>query len=233
MECLEGRKIHVRFAGLSALDDVTISLPIGTILGLIGPNGAGKTTLVNVLTGFQQPTGGSVAVDGVPVGKIRPERYARLGVARTFQSVRLFRDLSVAENIEVAMANAGAGVERKAADLLEWVGLGDRGSVMAGQLAYGEERMLGIARALALRPRYLLLDEPAAGLNDHECLGLIRRIGEIPERYGCGVMLIEHNMQVVMAVSHRVHVIEHGRTIAVDTPDVVKSHPEVLRAYLG
>ncbi len=233
MESLEGHRIQVRFAGLSALDDVSIRLPTGTILGLIGPNGAGKTTLVNVLTGFQQPTSGTVSVDGANIGNVGPERYARLGVARTFQNVRLFRDLSVAENIEVSAANAGAGHAASAKELLDWVGLGARGAVGAGQLAYGEERMLGIARALALRPKYLLLDEPAAGLNDQECGALVRRIREIPGRFGCGVMLIEHNMQVVMSVSDLVHVIEHGRTIAMDTPAVIKSHPDVLRAYLG
>ncbi len=236
MSELTTEAISVHFQGLRALDSVDLSLKDRDILGLLGPNGAGKTTLVNVVSGFQKPTTGSVRVDGKSVGGLTPNALARHGIARTFQSVRLFRRLSVLENVEVAaLAHAKSGREARstARRALEFVGLGDAASSVAGELSYADERRVGVARALALKPRFLLLDEPAAGMTDSECLELVGIIRQLPHSFGCAVLLIEHNIGVVMEVCDRLHVLNGGRTLAVGAVDSVRKNPEVIAAYLG
>lgn len=226
----------VRFGGVTAIDGVSIALAEGEILGLIGPNGAGKTTLVNVLSGFQRPSEGGVGLDGRDVSGARPEGFAQAGVARTFQAVRLFKGLTVAQNIEVALVARGASraaARQGAGELLDTLNLGHRANVAATALSYGEERRVGLARALALSPRYLLLDEPAAGMAPAEAEALGRVINGIRERRGCGVLLIEHNMALVMSVCDRVHVLGGGRTIAEGPPATIRSSAVVRAAYLG
>ena len=234
--CLGGFEIDVYFQGLAAIKDVDVEVGRKEILGLIGPNGAGKTTLVNVLTGFQPPTKGRVYLDGEDVTDWSPHHLRRSGVARTFQAGRLFLNMPVSENVEVAAVNQGisrAKGHAHAMEILEWIGLADKAHVPAGVLPYTDERRVGIARALAMSPRYVLLDEPAAGMSDHECDEIMHLIGEIPGRFGCGVLLIEHNMRVVMGVCHRVQVLDIGKTITHGTPKEIMAHPEVIKAYLG
>ncbi len=230
----EGVAVH--FDGLLALDDVDLEVRRHEILGLIGPNGAGKTTLVNVLTGFQKPSKGRVRLAGRDVTGRPPHLLRRDGVGRTFQAGRLFREIPISENVEVAAVSLGLGRRRAhehAMEILDWVGLADRAHLTAAILPYTDERRVGIARALAMEPDYVLLDEPAAGMSDLECDDLMHLIGEIPDRFGCGVLLIEHNMRVVMGVSQRVHVLDGGKTITHGTPEEIQAHPEVIAAYLG
>jgi branched-chain amino acid transport system ATP-binding protein len=233
---LLGREIIVRFEGLTALDQLNVELAPAEILGLIGPNGAGKTTLVNVLTGFQRPTAGSIRIGRRDMTGCAPRHFAQAGIGRTFQNVRLFKDMTVLENLEVAAVAKGASRRAAAADatdLLSWIGLERRAAVAAGNLSYGEERIVGIVRSLMGRPRYLLLDEPAAGLNENEARELVHIIAQVPKRFGCGVMLIEHNMQVVMGVCERIHVIGNGLTLANGTPRETQVNRTVIEAYLG
>lgn len=228
--------VEVAFDGLKAIADVNVELNNGEVLGLIGPNGAGKTTLVNVLTGFQKPTQGRVLLDGKDVTGRLPHRYRRDGVARTFQAGRLFQSLPVIENVEVAAVSQGLSrrkARRHALEILKWVGMADKAEFEAGALPYTDERRVGIARALIMNPSFVLLDEPAAGMTDQECDDLIRIIRAIPEEFHCGVLLIEHNMRVVMDICHRIHVLDGGQTITQGTPEEIRSHPEVIAAYLG
>ena len=233
---LVGRDIMVKFGGLTALADVNIDLYLGEVLGLMGPNGAGKTTLVNVLTGFQTPSRGEVWISGQRATRLPPHRVSACGVARTFQAARLFENLTVEENVDVAAVAAGlssTAARRRSHELLEWVGCMDWAHKYASELPYGRERLVGIARALASAPSFLLLDEPAAGLNPHEADELGSFIRRIPERIKCGVLLIEHNVALVLAVCARIQVLDGGRTIALGTPDEITRHAEVRRAYLG
>lgn len=233
---LTTQKVTVRFHGLTALEDVSLSLTQGEVLGLLGPNGAGKTTLVNVLSGFTRPSDGSVRVDDLDVSHARPDVLARHGVVRTFQSVRLFRRLTVRENVQVPVFAHHAGRtegEQAAQRALEFVGIADVADKVAGSLPYTQERLVGIARALALEPRFLMLDEPAAGMNDAEGAQLVDLIARIPGHYGCGVLLIEHNMPVVMAVCERLHVLRGGRTLASGPREEVRRNPDVIESYLG
>jgi branched-chain amino acid transport system ATP-binding protein len=236
IESLQACDISVRFEGLTAIDGVSITLSRNEVLGLIGPNGAGKTTLVNVLTGFERSTAGRVVLAGEDVTGWPAHRLGRAGLARTFQGVRLFRGLPVIENLEAVAVGTGLwrhAAERRAMQILCWLNLEAKAFDAADTLPYGEERLVWIGRALAMAPRFVLLDEPAAGLTDAECDGLMRRIARIPAEFQCGVLLIEHNMRVVMGVCQRIHVIASGRTIAEGTPADIQRHAGVIEAYLG
>lgn len=233
---LAAERVTVRFGGLVATDDVSIALAPGEVLGLIGPNGAGKTTLVNILSGFQRAHAGSVRIAGRDMTRARPSAFARAGVVRSFQAVRLFKDLSAAENVEVGLVGRGVSrseARRQARALLADFELGHRADRRADALSYGEERRVGLARALALRPRFLLLDEPAAGLAAAEAEELRRSILSIRDSHGCGVLVIEHNMALIMSLCDRIHVLNGGRTIASGKPEAVRADPAVRTAYLG
>jgi branched-chain amino acid transport system ATP-binding protein len=233
---LKATDISVRFAGVSAVDHVSLALGQGEILGLIGPNGAGKTTVVNVLSGFQKPASGSVAIFDRDAHGRAADWFSRNGVVRTFQAVRLFRGMTVAENVEVGFASLGIGraaARRRAAGLLETLGLAARGDQLCNGLNYGDERRVGIARALSLSPKFLLLDEPAAGMNIAEADALGAQIGRIRDEFGCGILLIEHNMRLVMNTCERLHVMSSGRTIAEGTPAEVAANRDFRAAYLG
>jgi branched-chain amino acid transport system ATP-binding protein len=235
-ETLEGAGLKVHYGGVKAVDDVDIALFEGELLGLIGPNGAGKSTLVNALTRMTHLTAGTIAVGGTAATKWSPDAFARAGVIRSFQNPRLFKGLTVLENIEAAaLVNGGRrrSVKGLAAELLDRVGLNGRADIEAGALPYGQERMLSIARALAGQPRFLLLDEPAAGLSDSETENLTKTIGGIRDDFGCGVLVIEHDMSLIMALCERIHVLDHGQTLMTGTPAEVRRSPRVIEAYLG
>lgn len=228
--------LGVSFQGVRALDDVTLGLRRGEILGLIGPNGAGKTTLVNVLSGYQAPSSGTIHVDGKEVTRWSPERRSRAGLVRTFQAVRLFGDMSVLDNIALGVL-AGGGRRKtaraEARDLLAGIGLEQWAHHPAASMPYGAERRLGILRALAAKPSYLLLDEPAAGLNDLETDELTEELSRMPEEHGVGLLVIEHDMKLIMQVCHRIQVLDYGRTLSEGTPDQVRADPAVRNAYYG
>lgn len=233
---LAARGVTVRFGGLLAVDDVTMALERGEVLGLIGPNGAGKTTLLNVLSGFQRSRSGSVHVGDADCTRLPRHGFSRAGVVRTFQAVRLFKGLSVSENVEVGYVAQGMGrheARRRARKVLEELGLASVAQQSAAGLSYGQERRVGLARALAANPQFLLLDEPAAGLAAAEADEMRHLIGELRTRYGCGVLVIEHNMALVMALCDRIHVLDGGRTIATGSADDIRAHPAVRSAYLG
>lgn len=233
---LEGSGLTVRFASLTAVDDVYLSLAQGEILGLIGPNGAGKTTLVNMLTGFQPSVAGRVTLDGHDVTGWSPQRLARRGLARTFQSVRLFPRLSVLENITLGALALGVSrrqAEAEAWSLLDRMRLAGRAALPANSLSHGEERQIGIFRALAMRPAFLLLDEPAAGLNEAESNELASMLARLPDEFGFGLLVIEHDMRLIMGLCHRIQVMNYGKTIMVGSPDEVRANSAVLEAYLG
>jgi branched-chain amino acid transport system ATP-binding protein len=228
--------VTVAFGGLVAIGNVSLRLRRQEILGLIGPNGAGKTTLVNCFTGFQEPSCGQIRLGGTNVTSWNPMRFRRAGIARTFQAGRLFRDMTVVENVEVAAAGLGrnrSAACRLALEILDHFGIGDKAQKIAGTLAYTDERRVGMARALVVPPSFVLLDEPAAGMTDAECDDLMAVISDIPSDFGCGVLLVEHNMRVVMGVCHRIHVLDSGRTIAEGTPAEIKANRTVIDAYLG
>jgi branched-chain amino acid transport system ATP-binding protein len=221
---------------VKAIDGVDLELRRGEILGLIGPNGAGKTTLVNALSGFQRLTAGSVHLDGSSVAGWSPDRLARAGLARTFQNVRLFRRLSVFENVRLGAGGVGMperSAVRLAWELLERMGLAERAATEAGSLPHGEERRVGVARALAMRPAFVLLDEPAAGLNEAESDELLLSLTSIPSDFGCGLLVIEHDMRLIMRLCKRVQVIDYGKTVIIGTPAEVRADQKVLAAYLG
>jgi len=232
----QSRGISVQFQGVKALSAVDLTLTAGEILGLLGPNGAGKTTLVNVMTGYLRPSEGCLLLNGEVANGLAPEALARRGIARTFQSVRLFRRLSVLENVEIAALTLHprrAHAREAARQALAFTGLEEMAQRRAGALAYADERRVGIARALALEPQFLLLDEPAAGMTGPECEELSQLIARLPREFGCGVLLIEHNVSVVIAVCRNIHVLDNGRTLAVGSIDSVRNDPAVIAAYLG
>jgi branched-chain amino acid transport system permease protein len=233
---LRAESIAVSFGGLRVLRGVDLEVARGEILGLIGPNGAGKTTLVNVLSGFQAPDSGSLDLDGADVSALSPSQLARRGVVRTFQAALPFPHLSGLENVAVGAMGVGAGRRRSvaiAADILGRVGLLDAAELRGEALPAGRQRLLGVARALATEPRYLLLDEPAAGLSEIECEELIAAIEGVRSDFGCGIVLIEHEMNVVMSLCSRVQVLDDGRNLLVGSPEEVQADPTVIGAYLG
>lgn len=232
---LRAEAITVPFAGLTALQDVTLAVGPAEILGLIGPNGAGKTTLTNVLTGFQRH-GGSVTVDGRDVTGWSPQRLAGIGVRRTFQNVRLFAGMTVAENLRAAALGVGlrrGALRESVAAVLDRFDLAGHADVEATSLPYGLERRLGVARALVGAPRYVVLDEPAAGLNEVESDELLGRLRAVPAQFGCSLIVIEHDMRLIMRLCDRLQVIDHGRTLAIGSPAQVRADPAVIEAYLG
>jgi branched-chain amino acid transport system ATP-binding protein len=226
----------VSFDGIAALVDVDLQVGHGEILGLIGPNGAGKTTLVNVITGYARLQAGRVYFAGRDVTGKPPDELARSGLARTFQSVRLFDGLTVAENIEAAVVAMGGGRGRarpRVDEILEQLYLGEYRDVSASSLPYGLERRLAVARALASRPRLLMLDEPAAGLNENEKADHARLIDSVRRDLGCGVLIIEHDMRMIASLCDRVQVLASGRVLAVGTPAEVSRDVQVVEAFLG
>jgi branched-chain amino acid transport system ATP-binding protein len=224
------------FAGVQALRDVSLELRRGEVLGLIGPNGAGKSTLVNVLSGFDRPTEGRVVFEGRDVTRWRASRRGRNGLARTFQHSHAFRGLTVRENVEVSALGVGSSprtAESRAAEVLELLGLAPQADVPAAALAHGDERRLGVARALAAEPRYVLLDEPAAGLPEAEVPEFAAVVRSLRDDHGAGVLLIDHNMALIMDVCDRIHVLDQGETLAEGTPAEIRANLDVAAAYLG
>jgi len=224
------------FEGVHALRDVTLELGRAEIAGLIGPNGAGKSTLVNVLSGFDRPTSGTVELEGRDVTHWSPSRRGRHGLSRTFQHSHAFRSLSVRENLEVAALGVGAASREarlRASELLETLGLSAQAEAPAGTLAQGDERRLGVARALATRPRFVLLDEPAAGLPEAEVPEFAAVVRAVRDDHGAGVLLIDHNMALIMDVCDRIEVLDQGRTLAAGTPAEIRANLDVAAAYLG
>jgi ABC-type branched-subunit amino acid transport system ATPase component len=225
-----------RFDGLRALDDVSLSLSQGEILGLIGPNGSGKTTLINVISGLLPATTGNIVVHGVNITNFPAHKIARNGIARTFQSIRLFRELTVLENAQVAAVAVGASrseARKRASSALAEIGLEQYMDLLAGTLPYGLERRLEVARALAMNPMFILLDEPGAGLNEDESNDLLNVLERIRERYRLGMLVVEHDMRLIMRLCDRLHVLQSGKTLGVGTPAEIRKNPAVIEAYLG
>jgi ABC-type branched-subunit amino acid transport system ATPase component len=236
MTGLSATGISVDFFGLRALEDVSFSLEKGEILGLIGPNGSGKTTLINVLTGQVRPLAGKVLCNGVDITGMPSRRIARHGIARSFQVVRLFRGLTVAENIETAALGQGhtrRSVRARVAQLLEAFELDKVAHQLADALNYGDERRVEIARALAGDPRFLLLDEPAAGMNEAESDNLLGILARLPAERDLGMLIIDHDMSLILRLCHRLHVLASGRTIGEGDVETVRRLPAVVEAYLG
>jgi branched-chain amino acid transport system ATP-binding protein len=248
---LDASHVTIRFGGLTAVDDFNLAMHPHELVGLIGPNGAGKTTIFNLLTGVYQPSEGQISVAGNSIAGLKPYEITAHGVARTFQNIRLFKDLTVLDNVKIGghihykysgtsavlhtnrFHDAEATAENDALQLLEIFGLRDRAGVYAKNLPYGDQRRLEIARALAARPRLLLLDEPAAGLNDRETHDLMDTIHDIRDRFDIAILLIEHNMELVMGICERILVLSFGKIIAQGTPEEVRTNPVVIEAYLG
>ncbi len=233
---LRAEGISLAFSGLRVLRGIDLELEPGEALGLIGPNGAGKTTLVNVLSGFEEPDSGTVILDGVDVTGRPPARLAHDGLGRTFQASLPFAHLTGFESVAVGAMGIGVGRQRAAAVAAEVLGrlnLLEQAALPAGSLPPGSQRLLGVARALAIQPRYLLLDEPAAGLNEAEREELVEILRNVIEDFGCGILLIEHDMSIVMELCPRVQVLDDGTTLRVGTPEEIQADPAVVEAYLG
>ena len=256
---LKVRGLAKSFRGLRALDGYRLDLPPRAIYGVIGPNGAGKTTLFNLLTGFLKPTSGDVTFRGQDITHLAAPRIARLGIVRTFQNIRLFSQLTVADNVKVALQTAKLPVGRvatarhlittllsapafyaseqaldiHAAELLALVGLAGRASQVAGSLPYGDQRKLEIARALALQPQLLLLDEPTAGMNPQETNEILRLILRLRQEFQLAILLIAHDIPLVMNVCERIQVLDYGQILAEGDPHTVRTNPDVVAAYLG
>ncbi len=246
---LRAANVSIRFGGLRALTGFNLEINKGDLQGLIGPNGAGKTTAFNVLTGVYLPTEGDVLVCGARVNGRRPYAINRLGLARTFQNIRLFKEMTALDNVRVALrAKTGwassllalpgfrdeeAALENRAKELLEVMGLSSRVDEQAKNLPYGEQRRLEIARALGTSPKVLLLDEPAAGMNTREKADLMVLIRELRQRFELGILVIEHDMKLVMGICEKLTVLDHGETIASGDPAAVRADAKVIEAYLG
>lgn len=248
---LEVQKVSRVFGGLRAVSDVNVYLNKGELVGLIGPNGAGKTTFFNLLTGVYEPSEGKISFNGVSVGGMKPYQITQRGMARTFQNIRLFSDLSVLDNVKIAYHQHAkhnvfssifrmpshftgeAEMTEKALEFLKIFKLDTKHQELAKNLPYGEQRRLEIARALAARPELLLLDEPAAGMNPQETHELMELIAWIRNEFNLTVLLIEHDMSLVMGVCERIYVLDHGQIIAQGTPSEIRSNPRVIEAYLG
>ena len=240
-----------RFGGLTAVSDFNLTLQPGELVGLIGPNGAGKTTVFNLITGVYTPTEGSIAVGGTDTAGLTPDRITALGIARTFQNIRLFDEMTVLENVKTAynlrsdyglldavfrtraFREQEATLHERAMDLLTTMGLADDANERSASLAYGEQRRLEIARALATQPKLLILDEPAAGMNAQETEDLMEMIHDIRSRFDLTLMLIEHDMKFIMRMCERIVVLDQGRIIARGLPGEIKADPVVIAAYLG
>jgi branched-chain amino acid transport system ATP-binding protein len=251
MPLLEAKHVTIRFGGLTAVSDFNLVLDPHELVGLIGPNGAGKTTIFNMLTGVYQPTEGEILINAKPTAGCKPFDITALGVARTFQNIRLFKELTVLDNVKIGghihykysgtsavlhtnrFHEAEEVAEREAIELLRIFQLDTRADHYAKNLPYGDQRRLEIARALAARPKLLLLDEPAAGLNDRETLDLMQTIHDVRDKFDITILLIEHNMELVMGICERIIVLNFGKTIAQGTSEQVRSDPVVIEAYLG
>lgn len=251
MAMLEVTQLGISFGGLRAVDDLSMKIEKGGLVGLIGPNGAGKTTAFNMLTGVYRPTDGGIRLDGQNLIGKKPHEICKLGVARTFQNIRLFSKLSVLDNVKVGLHNEMTyslvesmlhlgsyrkkerAMDEKAMEILKVFDLDRQADVLASNLPYGKQRKLEIARALATDPKLLLLDEPAAGMNPNETGELMETIKLVRETYGVTILLIEHDMKLVTGICEYLYVLNFGKLLAEGTPKEVLSNPEVITAYLG
>lgn len=251
MSLLKTTNLGISFGGLRAVDDVNMEIKDGELIGLIGPNGAGKTTIFNLLAGVYKPTDGDISLNGISINKKNTPQIVALGVARTFQNIRLFKNLSVLDNVKMALNSSmkyntfeaifrlprfwkeEKEITDKALDLLDIFDMAEMANVISGNLSYGQQRKLEIARALATNPKLLLLDEPAAGMNPNETKELMNTISFIRNKFNIAILLIEHDMDLVMGICERLYVLNFGKVIASGLPDEIQNNKEVIAAYLG